>query len=280
MLGFISSWGVLCSLIKFSGLLLAVGVVASQEVSWGHHDCHLRQLLVSLLRSLCLVSLPKPRISIPIWTRSWGGKQCCCLKMWQKNCSSNLTCLEHISRLKFLTGIREAVESSPALREFHPSQDLWTSYSLSWPQVLWKSALFVYSLTSFADKSQLQSGRATGKHHSALPPSPHSCVFIPTWTCFSVPPFPPPFETQLFFPPAFVYLCTPSTKLLILGNMLCTQKGKETTLFYMWFLPKIRVETGVFSWNFVGVVFVIYSSMCISFLLKDSQVHSKRQLVI
>lgn len=227
MLGFISSWGVLCSLIKFSGLLLAVGVVASQEVSWGHHDCHLRQLLVSLLRSLCLVSLPKPRISIPNWTRSWGGKQCCCLKMWQKNRSSNLTCLEHISRLKFLTGIREAVESSPALREFHPSQDLWTSYSLSWPQVLWKSALFVYSLTSFADKSQLQSGRATGKHHSALPPSPHSCISIPTWTCFSVP---PPFETQLFFPPAFV-CALPPRSCLFLGTCFVHRKGKKPHYF-------------------------------------------------
>lgn len=38
----------------------------------------------------------------------------------------------------------------------------------------------------------------------------------------------------------------------------------------MWFLLKIRVEMGVYSWNFMGVAFVIYLSMCISFLLKES----------
>lgn len=69
-------------------------------------------------------------------------------------------------------------------------------------------------------------------------------------------------------------------KLLILGNMLCIQKGKETTFFYMWFLPKTRVEIGILSWNLMGLVFLIYSSMCISFLLKDTQAYSKRQLLI
>jgi len=37
----------------------------------------------------------------------------------------------------------------------------------------------------------------------------------------------PSFETQLFFPPAVVHLCTSFMKLLILGNMLCIQNGKR-----------------------------------------------------
>lgn len=67
-------------------------------------------------------------------------------------------------------------------------------------------------------------------------------------------------------------------KLLVLGNMLCIQKGKETTFFYMWFLPKN--QSCNLSWNLMGIALLIYSSMCISFLLKHTQAYSKRQLLI
>lgn len=194
---------------------------------------------------LCLVSLTKPWISIPIWTCSWGGKPCCFSKMWQKKKkkgSSNLTCLECISRLKFLTGIREAVESSPALREFHPS--LWTSHSLSWPQVLWKWALCVDSLTLFADKSQLQSGRATGKQNCALTPSPHSWAFIPTWTCFSIPPHLK--HNYSFHQPLFI-CALPSQSCLFLGTCFECRKAKKPHYFICDFSLKSELK-----WEFLN----------------------------
>lgn len=240
MLGFILSWGVLFSLIKFSGLLLPVDAVASQRVSWGHRGCHSRQPLVSLPCFSHQTVNFHPHLDMQLGWETMLLLEDVAKK--KKKGSSNLTCLECISRLKFLTGIREAVESSPALREFHPS--LWTSHSLSWPQVLWKWALCVDSLTLFADKSQLQSGRATGKQNCALTPSPHSWAFIPTWTCFSIPPHLK--HNYSFHQPLFI-CALPSRSCLFLGTCFECRKAKKPHYFICDFSLKSELK-----WEFLN----------------------------
>lgn len=89
--------------------------------------------------------------------------------------------------------------------------------------------------------------------HSHQAPSPHAA--------------PPTGNTAIRFPPAFVHLSTPFIKLFILGNMLCMQKGKEATLLYLGFLPKIRVVTRILLWTLMGGAFLTCSSTCISLLL-------------
>lgn len=160
---------------------------------------------------------------------SWCGKPCCFLKMRHKHCSSILTCLVCISQLRCLAGVRE--RRNPALHggNFIPSRTCEHLTPSRGRRYCGDGLLLIHFW--FADKSQLGSGRAAGKRplHSLLS---HIPEVHPPLALLFCPSLPSPFEAQLLkLPPALVHLCTSSTKLLILGSLLSTQRLKETALF-------------------------------------------------